>query len=46
LCRPFNLLPGFNSNGDSRTQMDRPGTVGRNTDSNARQLQFGTRFNF
>ncbi len=29
--RPFNLLLGFDSNGDSRTQTDRPGTVGRNT---------------
>ncbi len=29
--RPFNLLLGFDANGDSRTQTDRPGTVGRNT---------------
>ena len=29
--RPFNLLLGFDSNGDSRTQTDRPGPVGRNT---------------
>lgn len=29
--RPFNLLLGFDSNGDSRTQTDRPGAVGRNT---------------
>ncbi|MCP9494707.1 MAG: carboxypeptidase-like regulatory domain-containing protein [Pyrinomonadaceae bacterium MAG19_C2-C3] len=29
--RPFNLLLGFDSNGDGRSQSDRPGTVGRNT---------------
>jgi len=29
--RPFNLLLGFDANGDGRSQSDRPGTVGRNT---------------
>lgn len=29
--RPFNLLLGFDSNGDGRSQSDRPGLAGRNT---------------
>src|SRR5581483_6185597 len=29
--RPFNLLLGFDSNGDGRSQSDRPGRAGRNT---------------
>jgi outer membrane receptor protein involved in Fe transport len=29
--RPFNLLLGFDANGDSRSQSDRPGQAGRNT---------------
>lgn len=29
--RPFNLLLGFDSNGDGRSQSDRPGQAGRNT---------------
>ncbi len=29
--RPFNLLLGFDANGDGRSQSDRPGAVGRNT---------------
>lgn len=29
--RPFNLLLGFDSNGDGRSQSDRPGAAGRNT---------------
>lgn len=29
--RPFNLLLGFDANGDSRSQSDRPGKIGRNT---------------
>lgn len=29
--RPFNLLLGFDANGDSRSQSDRPGAVGRNS---------------
>lgn len=29
--RPFNLLLGFDANGDGRSQSDRPGSVGRNT---------------
>lgn len=49
--RPFNLLLGFDANGDSRTQTDRPGTVGRNTGKGepfysfdarlARRIKFG-----
>jgi hypothetical protein len=30
-ARPFNLLLGFDANGDGRSQSDRPGPVGRNT---------------
>jgi carboxypeptidase family protein len=30
-ARPFNLLLGFDANGDGRSQSDRPGQVGRNT---------------
>jgi hypothetical protein len=30
-ARPFNLLLGFDANGDGRSQTDRPGPVGRNT---------------
>ena len=29
--RPFNLLLGFDANGDGRSQSDRPGAAGRNT---------------
>src|SRR5262249_39284131 len=29
--RPFNLLLGFDANGDGRSQSDRPGQAGRNT---------------
>ncbi|MBA3357250.1 MAG: TonB-dependent receptor [Pyrinomonadaceae bacterium] len=29
--RPFNLLLGFDANGDGRSQTDRPSTVGRNS---------------
>lgn len=29
--RPFNVLLGFDANGDGRSQSDRPGTLGRNT---------------
>ena len=29
--RPFNLLLGFDANGDGRSQSDRPGDIGRNT---------------
>ncbi len=29
--RPFNLLLGFDANGDGRSQSDRPGAVGRNS---------------
>ncbi|MEW6736825.1 MAG: TonB-dependent receptor [Acidobacteriota bacterium] len=29
--RPFNLLLGFDANGDGRSQTDRPGAAGRNT---------------
>ncbi len=29
--RPFNLLLGFDANGDGRSQTDRPGQAGRNT---------------
>jgi hypothetical protein len=29
--RPFNLLLGFDANGDSRSQSDRPGQAGRNS---------------
>ncbi|HYE75484.1 MAG TPA: hypothetical protein VEF04_19230, partial [Blastocatellia bacterium] len=29
--RPFNLLLGFDANGDGRSQSDRPGRAGRNT---------------
>src|SRR5262249_22000948 len=29
--RPFNLLLGFDANGDGRSQSDRPGLAGRNT---------------
>lgn len=41
--RPFNLLLGFDSNGDSRTQTDRPGTVGRNTGLGAPYYSFDAR---
>lgn len=33
--RPFNLLLGFDSNGDGRSQSDRPGQAGRNTGKGA-----------
>jgi hypothetical protein len=41
--RPFNLLLGFDANGDSRTQTDRPGTVGRNTGLGAPFYSFDAR---
>ncbi len=41
--RPFNLLLGFDANGDSRSQTDRPGTVGRNTGLGAPFYSFDAR---
>ncbi len=41
--RPFNLLLGFDSNGDSRTQTDRPGAVGRNSGLGAPFYSFDAR---
>ncbi len=41
--RPFNLLLGFDANGDGRSQTDRPGTVGRNTGLGAPFYSFDAR---
>jgi len=41
--RPFNLLLGFDANGDSRSQTDRPGGVGRNTGRGEEFYSFDTR---
>lgn len=41
--RPFNLLLGFDANGDGRSQSDRPGAVGRNTGRGEEFYSFDTR---
>ncbi|MEW6734122.1 MAG: carboxypeptidase regulatory-like domain-containing protein [Acidobacteriota bacterium] len=42
-ARPFNLLLGFDANGDGRSQSDRPGAAGRNTGSGENFYSFDTR---
>ncbi len=48
--KPFNLLLGFDGNGDGRSQVDRPGTLGRNTGKGENNITFdmrlSRRFNF
>ncbi|MDQ3712294.1 MAG: TonB-dependent receptor [Acidobacteriota bacterium] len=48
--KPFNLLLGFDANGDGRSQSDRPGAVGRNTgrgeDFYSFDMRLSRRFNF
>lgn len=41
--RPFNLLLGFDANGDGRSQSDRPGAAGRNTGRGEEFYSFDTR---
>ncbi|MBI4850192.1 MAG: TonB-dependent receptor [Acidobacteria bacterium] len=41
--RPFNLLLGFDANGDGRSQSDRPGATGRNTGRGEEFYSFDTR---
>lgn len=41
--RPFNLLLGFDANGDGRSQSDRPGTAGRNTGTGENFYSFDMR---
>ena len=48
--KPFNLLLGFDANGDGRSQSDRPGAVGRNSgrgeDFYSFDARISRRFNF
>ncbi len=41
--RPFNLLLGFDANGDGRSQTDRPGQAGRNTGTGENFYSFDMR---
>jgi len=41
--RPFNLLLGFDANGDGRLQSDRPGQAGRNTGTGESFFSFDMR---
>lgn len=41
--RPFNLLLGFDANGDGRSQSDRPGAAGRNTGTGENFYSFDMR---
>lgn len=41
--RPFNLLLGFDANGDGRSQSDRPGLAGRNTGTGENFYSFDLR---
>ncbi|HMV86712.1 MAG TPA: TonB-dependent receptor [Blastocatellia bacterium] len=41
--RPFNLLLGFDGNGDGRSQSDRPGQAGRNTGTGENFYSFDMR---